>query len=608
MTISGQVGGLKTSSVALWEATRPSNRFHRVGTPSVDSSGDYQFKRRVDTNRFFYVTAGAERSRTASEKVRAAVTLTSSDLRPIPSERVKLEGRVTPSHPGERVTYQRKLSGGGWKTFTNSRVSASSTFSTSFRFTHPGSYSLRALLPADTRNVLSTSPALTLQAIALHKIKHVVVIMQENRSFDQYFGTFPHAHGIPGLAGNPGKLPCVTDPLNGGCDQPFHDYQDLNYGGPHSRTAAFNDMSCSRPTKHQGCHMDGFVASAEHGSKCSSTNPNCSPCTEQSSSKCIDAMGYHTGADIPNYWRYAKNFVLQDQMYEPNSGWSLPSHLFMVSNWSATCTSPYDPFSCTSSDKPNPSDGALHYAWTDITYLLHKEQVSWRYYVFRGTEPDCESDAQMTCAPVKQGPTTPGIWNPLPSFTDVAQDGQLSSIQSLKEFYKASKAGRLPALSWIDPTMAVSEHPPSLVSAGQTYVTGLVNAIMQSPDWKSTAIFLAWDDWGGFYDHLVPPAVDQNGYGLRVPGIVISPYAKRGFIDHRTLSFDAYNKFIEDDFLNGQRLNPATDGRPDPRPTVRESLKVLGSLTRDFAFNQKPRAPMLLPVCPKTDLKPTPSC
>jgi hypothetical protein len=148
----------------------------------------------------------------------------------------------------------------------------------------------------------------------------------------------------------------------------------------------------------------------------------------------------------------------------------------------------------------------------------------------------------------------------------------------------------------------VSEHPPSSVSAGQSYVTSLVNAVMKSPDWDSTAIFLAWDDWGGLYDHVVPPSVDLNGYGLRVPGIVISPYAKRGFIDHQTLSFDAYMKFIEDDFLSGRRLDPKTDGRPDPRPSVRENAKILGDLVRDFDFTQAPRPPMLLPVEPVTTL------
>jgi phospholipase C len=136
------------------------------------------------------------------------------------------------------------------------------------------------------------------------------------------------------------------------------------------------------------------------------------------------------------------------------------------------------------------------------------------------------------------------------------------------------------------------------VSAGQAYVTGLVNAVMQSPDWNSTAIFVSWDDWGGFYDHVVPPVVDANGYGLRVPGLVISPYARKGYIDHQTLSHDAYIKFVEDAFLGGQRLNPTTDGRPDPRPGVRENAAVLGDLAKDFDFSQAPRSPLVLPASP----------
>jgi phospholipase C len=123
-----------------------------------------------------------------------------------------------------------------------------------------------------------------------------------------------------------------------------------------------------------------------------------------------------------------------------------------------------------------------------------------------------------------------------------------------------------------------------------------VNAVMQGPNWNSTAIFLTWDEWGGFYDHVVPPTVDQNGYGLRVPGIVISPYAKRGYVDHQTLSFDAYLKLIEDRFLGGSRIDPRTDSRPDQRPRVREDAPHLGTLTRDFDFSQPPRRPLILPT------------
>jgi phospholipase C len=428
----------------------------------------------------------------------------------------------------------------------------------------------------------------------IHKIKHVVVIMQENRSFDEYFGTYPGATGIPRNPDGSFAV-CVPDPAKGGaCDQPFHDAADVNGGGPHGQVNATADVN--------GGKMDGFVSQAQRGQRgCADpTNPACT------NSAVPDVMGYKDARDIPNYWSYASNFVLQDHMFEPNASWSLPEHLFMVSEWSARCAKTGDPQSCANAlqNPGNPPDfgagtkRAPDYAWTDLTYLMHKNNVGWGYYVVNGTEPDCQNDEAVSCAPVKQNSQTPGIWNPLPYFDTVRQDGQLGNIQSVANFYDQAKAGTLPAVSWVVPSGPVSEHPPGAVSAGQAYVTSLVNAVMQSPDWSSTAIFLSWDDWGGFYDHVVPPTVDVNGYGLRVPGLVISPYAKKGVIDHQTLSFDAYAKFIEDDFLGGQRLDPKTDGRPDPRPSVRENAPQLGSLVADFDFSQPPRPPSVLPVHP----------
>ena len=427
-------------------------------------------------------------------------------------------------------------------------------------------------------------------ADGIHKIQHVVVIMQENRSYDHYFGTYPGTNGIPGGV-------CIPDPLNGGCAAPFHEAADKNYGGPHGASNYVADFD--------GAKLDGFVAQAEKGAKCGGTDPQCSPCNEGSSAQCVDAMGYHDAREIPNYWTYAQNYVLQDAMFEPNSSWSWPEHLFQLSGWSAKCTSPTDPMTCTSSldGPPSPTQDPTknRLPWTDITYLLHQAGVSWGYYVFQGTEPDCESDNAMFCSPKTQGPKTPGIWNPLPYFTDVTTDGQLSNVQTLNNFYTATQSPtkcNLPNVSWIDPNGTVSEHPVALVSKGQAYVTTLIDALMSSGCWDSTAIFLSWDDWGGFYDHVAPPVVDQNGYGLRVPGLVISPYARAGYVDHQPLSHDAYLKFIEDDFLSGARLDPATDGRPDSRPDVRETAPALGDLTSDFDFAQAPRPPLLLPTHP----------
>jgi len=427
----------------------------------------------------------------------------------------------------------------------------------------------------------------------IHKIRHVVIIMQENRSFDSYFGTYPGADGLPMTNGVP--TVCNPAPKTTACVKPYHDRQDLNGGGPHFGADARADIA--------GGTMRGFIARAAAGRRgcLNATDPACTNSTTP------DVMGYHDGRDIPNYWTYARTFVLQDHMFSPTIAWSLPSHLYMVSGWSAACSRRGDSTSCRGAvDYPAFPPGFLgttqapDYAWTDLTYLLDKQRVSWGYYIFARTA-GC-TRYLFSCPRYTRRATTPGIWNPLPYFDTVHQDKQGGNVQDIANFYAAAQHGLLPAVSWVIPSGAVSEHPPALVSMGQSYVTGVINAVMKSPNWDSTAIFLAWDDWGGFYDHVAPPAVDGEGYGLRVPALVISPYAKTGYIDHQTLSFDAYLKFIENDFLRGQRLDPRTDGRPDPRPDVREDAPILGDVARDFNFNQTPRPPLLLPIHPATDL------
>jgi phospholipase C len=415
-------------------------------------------------------------------------------------------------------------------------------------------------------------PALIINS-GIHKIKHVIVIMQENRSFDSYFGTFPGADGIP-----PGT--CVPDQRNGGCRKPWVDHHDSNGNDPHAEVPSSADIN--------GGQMNGFVNIAEN----MLCKPKPAPCHP-------DVMGYHVATDIPNYWEYAKAFVLQDHFFEAPGSWSLPAHLYEVSAWSAKCTRTGDPMSCHGTNMPPERlpNRQTPFAWTDITWLLHRHHVSWSYYFDHGA---------VTVDLHHQGGVSVH-WNPLPGFTDVHKDGQLGSLRPLSVFYKQAKAGTLPKVSWVAPDFRDSEHGPALVSTGQAYVTRLINAVMRGPDWSSTAIFLTWDDWGGYYDNVVPPQVDGQGYGIRVPGIVISPYAKAGFIDTQTLTTDAYLKFIEDDFMGGARLNPATDGRPDTRPDVRENASILGNLINDFDFTQNPRAPIILKPCPVTTLTPTPA-
>jgi phospholipase C len=152
-------------------------------------------------------------------------------------------------------------------------------------------------------------------------------------------------------------------------------------------------------------------------------------------------------------------------------------------------------------------------------------------------------------------------------------------LVSTAQFYTDAAAGTLPQVSWVIPSGAVSEHPPAGVREGMAYVTGLIDSIMQGPDWNTTAIFLAWDDWGGFYDHVVPPKVDQYGFGLRVPGLVISPYARQDYKDHNTYSFESWLKIVEERF--GVKSLTARDANAK-------------DMLADFDFTQQPRQPVIL--------------
>ena len=422
------------------------------------------------------------------------------------------------------------------------------------------------------------SPSPEKEAKGIFKLDHLIFVVQENRSFDHYFGTYPGANGIP-------KKVCVPHPALGDkCMEPYHDTDQKDVGGPHAKPQSDIDVN--------GGKMDGFIRAALlQATNVCAANPTDGSCKDRVGPQGQpEVMGYHTSDEIRNYWAYADQFVLHDRMFASVDSWTLPAHLFLVSGWSAYCKNHRKASTCTSDiygvEKAKRDE--VPYAWTDITYLLHKNDVSWAYYVAPGT---CWTS---DCAGTKEG--TANAMNVLPGFQTVHQNDQIGNIQEHPEYFKAAEEGTLPSVSWVIPGRGFSEHPGNgePITGGIAWVTKVVNAAMASPNWESTAIFVSWDDWGGFYDHVKPPRVDENGYGIRVPSFMISPYAKQGFIDSQVLSSDAYLKLIEDRFLDGQRLDPETDGRPDPRPTVREDVKILGNLIRDFNFKQDPRPPFFL--------------
>ena len=437
----------------------------------------------------------------------------------------------------------------------------------------------------------SPGPELTkLEQARLH-LKHLVFIVQENRSFDHYFGTFPGANGFPMRNGRPSV--CVPDPIAHACVRPYHTSEQLQEGGPHAQRHSELDVN--------GGRMDGFVRTVVDSPLYCADHRDASRCRDYLGPQGQpDVMSYHTAKEIPNYWRYAKTFVLQDRMFAPADSWTLPAHLFLVSAWAARCSDAHDPMSCVSNlelvdqfHTMRSHEDVPIWAWTDITYLLWEQGVEWGYYVGDDT---CFFDP----CPDQGQRRTVSQQNPLPWFTTIRETGQMDRIQDHAKFYKAAANGTLPSVSWVMPYNGVGEHPASgaPIWRGQAHVTHVVNALMKGPDWNETAVFLTWDDWGGFYDHVRPPRVDLNGYGIRVPGLLISPWARAGLIDSQTLSFDAYLKLIEDLFLDSERLNPATLSRPDSRPTVREKASILGDLLKEFDFGQEPLPPLILDPSP----------
>jgi phospholipase C len=425
------------------------------------------------------------------------------------------------------------------------------------------------------------------------KLDHIIFIVQENRSFDHYFGTYPGAAGIPKAPGGGfARSTCNWHPVLNKCLKPYHTSNDTQIGGPHEHEASVIDVN--------GGKMNGFIEGAASGPltrKCT-LQPLLTSCQRfEGPAHQPDVMSFRTRADIPNYWALADYGVLQDRLFASVDSYSLPAHMFIFSGWSATCTGGWQ--TCKGTVKPASglSNPPANFNWTPIAYLLDQYNVDWRWYVGEDTNvcanyPKCPQSAGDQF--------TPTNWNPPPGYTYIRDSHQLDHVAPVSEFRQSLKDDTLPAVSWVIPAEKVSEHPgKGSMKPGYNYVSSLINDIGASSSWGSTAVFLYWDDWGGFYDHMKPQRVDSLGYGIRVPGIMISPYAKPGEIDHQLHSFESFLKLIEDRFLGGERLDPKTLdanwGMKDNRPSVREETDGLGDLLQEFDFTQAPRDPPTLP-------------
>ena len=420
-------------------------------------------------------------------------------------------------------------------------------------------------------------------------LNHFIYIIQENITFDHYFGTFPGADGIPAdvkLAYRPGEPPTVA---------PFHLYQtsiprDLNHSWQAAHVAADGGkmdgflwaewpqalafywkgtlpkpdpediMPVNLSSKQDGGGVSRLLVrarrliqrfDADHDKAVVAgqlpTVHSAQPPSGPTPDWVINTLSYYDWHEIPNYWEYARRYVLCDAFFSSLAGPSEPNHLFSVAAQSGGLVNNPPP-------NINGQDGV--YTFPTMAELLQNSHVTWKYYDER------------------PNPRKHSVWNPMPGFRQFQRSPELMShLVGLNQFYQDAQSGKLPEVCWIVPTGIDSEHPPADSARGMRHVTDLVNAIMRSNAWKDSVIIITWDDYGGFYDHVAPPSVDQFGYGPRVPALVISPFARPGFICHTKFDFTSPLKLIEQRF--GLRPLASRD---------KEANDMLDS----FDFQQKP--------------------
>lgn len=398
-----------------------------------------------------------------------------------------------------------------------------------------------------TRVAVARPHSAAAPARGLQSIKHLVFLIKENRSFDNLFGRFPGADGATSgltkggqrITLGPGLM--VTDPDIG------HDYY----------------AAVTAVDKGKMDNFDALIGALLNGQHRSYTS--------------------FTGDQIPNYYAYAKHFVLHDRFFSTVTSSSYSNHLHTIGDDSSfSVGTPLNPaipvitgWGCDS--VPGSTVDFIHangvhgttkacYSWPTIADRLDAAHLPWKYYAPQ---------------PLQTG----YIWSSFDAISAVRNTSRwYQHVVPTTNYFSDVQSGNLPAVSWLINDTPHSDHPlGGNICAGEDMTTREINAIMRSPLWKDTAIVVAWDDFGGFYDHVTPPRVDQIGLGPRVGAMIISPYARAGMIDNTQADFTSLLRLAELRFV----LPPA-----GPRDTK------VSALTEAFTFNQTPLKPLILPMQP----------
>ncbi|HUA66736.1 MAG TPA: alkaline phosphatase family protein [Alphaproteobacteria bacterium] len=440
---------------------------------------------------------------------------------------------------------------------------------------------------------LALTPAVIAEDAKNIPVKHFIYIIQENITFDHYFGTYPGADGIPAgvkLSYMPGgdtiytpfhlHRTSIPHDLNHSWQAAHVDYNDGKMDGfirgewpmavayywkgplptvdpedifPEDDDPELvqEDLTLANYGGRRGGRQNNRAAEAEAIAAGNlPTRHRATPPAGPPPNWVTNTLSYYDWHEIPNYWEYARRYTLCDAFFSSLEGPSEPNHLYTVAAQSGGLVN-------------NPGRGIVGedgvYNFTTLAELLQNSKHSWKYY------------------DEKKNPKAHSLWNPMPGFKRISSSPEMMShLVSLDEFYADAKADQLPEVCWIVPTAADSEHPPADSARGMWHVTGLVNAIMQSKAWKDSVIIVTWDDYGGFYDHVPPPQVDKYGYGFRVPALIISPWSKPGYICHVHYDFTSPLKLIEDHY----RL-----------PSLATRDAAANNMLDCFDFKQKPNEP-----------------
>ena len=428
-------------------------------------------------------------------------------------------------------------------------------------------------------------------------IKHVVFIVKENRSFDSMFGRMPGVNGVkegPMYAWSfwdpPYSDPAVRREVRQ-LREDIPSVQDVRAGdtvtralGPPPGQRYPSDLPhdfIQWLDMYRGGAMDGF-----------GTNPN----------SARYAYTQQRPQDIPNYWDWASEYPLSDNFFASVAGPSFPNHLFTIAASSAR-----------THDNPDQSNEGiaemakqgLAKSWgCDISPTPGTVPV----YAVKGTPVDDRKpvDEVKPCFRVRTvgdeltGAGVPWayyaatdrqagyIWSAYGAIEKYASDETLwnEHVRPVDRIVADIEAGDLPPVTWVTPRFQWSDHPEYSMCWGENWTTEVINALMESDHWEDTAVFLTWDDWGGFYDHVKPPQVDGFGFGIRVPTITLSPYAKQGYRDRKLGEFSSVLRFIENNW--GLR-------------TLTKRDEQANDMTQVFDFEQEPRAgdplPLRAPEC-----------